>query len=153
MTHTNATQTTTTTPENLETMGFLIRALASGGHLEQIALVAHGIGYAADRMLAERIAAGFIGVGLIVTARDLAGPPPAPPAAWTTATQDATAEQEAPPAWSGRCSCYSGHNSSSGRCTARNVTDPTRTGHSAICESCRKHCPCGNGPRAATQTA
>lgn len=44
-----------------------------------------------------------------------------------------------PYAWSARCDCYNGHNSSSGRCQARNVTDPTRKpNEEAFCEYCRK---------------
>ena len=54
------------------------------------------------------------------------------------------------PAWSARCNCYDGHNSASGRCHARNVTDPTRhEGQAAICEACRAGCPAGSGDRKA----
>jgi hypothetical protein len=51
-------------------------------------------------------------------------------------------------AWSARCDCRNNHNSASGRCNARNITDPTRTqaDNFAACEDCRANCPCGNGP-------
>ena len=45
-------------------------------------------------------------------------------------------------AWSARCDCNNNHNSASGRCNTRNVTDPTRF-HAdgfAICERCRAFC-------------
>lgn len=46
-----------------------------------------------------------------------------------------------PRAKAARCECYNGHNSSSGRCNVRNVTDPThREGEPAICERCRREC-------------
>ena len=60
------------------------------------------------------------------------------------------------PAWSGRCCCYRGHNSSSGRCNVNGgVTDPTRfawaegptTPASAYCVYCRKECGHGDGTR------
>lgn len=54
-------------------------------------------------------------------------------------------------AWSARCDCYNGHNSSSGRCTCRNdnpandyrygVLDQThKPGEAAYCTYCREHC-------------
>lgn len=47
-----------------------------------------------------------------------------------------------PRKWAARCECYNGHASASGRCTARNVTDPTTTAsHDAVaCEECRAEC-------------
>lgn len=65
------------------------------------------------------------------------------------------------PAWSARCDCYYGHNSSSGRCNCRHsipsgstlgvsfgVEDPTRhEGEMAVCADCRKNCPAGAGDR------
>lgn len=63
------------------------------------------------------------------------------------------------PAWSARCDCYCGHNSSSGRCTARSsqnaegkyikgVLDPTHHEHQmAVCKDCRANCPCHKGDR------
>jgi hypothetical protein len=50
-------------------------------------------------------------------------------------------------AWSARCDCRNNHNSNSGRCNVRNVTDQTRTelDRFAACERCRRECPCGNG--------
>lgn len=53
-----------------------------------------------------------------------------------TSTQKPTS-----PAWSARCDCYNSHNSSSGRCNNRDVTDPTATeGQPAKCERCRREC-------------
>lgn len=55
------------------------------------------------------------------------------------------------PAWSARCCCYNDHGSNSGRCTRRGIdglTDPTRfEDQGAVCEQCRKECPCGYGRR------
>lgn len=61
-------------------------------------------------------------------------------------------------AWAARCDCRNDHASSSGRCNARDVTDPTRTkaDNFAACERCRANCPCGQGqqnPLAAEQEA
>lgn len=62
----------------------------------------------------------------------------------------ALAKLENKPAQSGRCDCYNGHHSHSGRCTNRQITDPTRyRGEVAICEHCREHCPAGCGSRKA----
>ena len=44
--------------------------------------------------------------------------------------------------WSARCDCRNGHNSSSGRCNNRDITDPTRKdGEGAFCANCRTTCP------------
>jgi len=44
-------------------------------------------------------------------------------------------------AWSARCDCYNDHNSCSGRCNVRDVTDPThKKGEVALCERCRREC-------------
>lgn len=49
-------------------------------------------------------------------------------------------------ATSARCDCRNNHSSSSGRCNARDVVDPTRpAGGFAACERCRANCPCGGG--------
>lgn len=41
--------------------------------------------------------------------------------------------------WVARCECYKGHNSSSGRCTARNVSDGvTQPGGAVFCPDCDK---------------
>lgn len=45
-------------------------------------------------------------------------------------------------AWSARCDCRNNHNSASGRCNTRDVTDHTRF-HAdgvAICDGCRAFC-------------
>jgi len=45
-------------------------------------------------------------------------------------------------AWSARCDCRNNHNSASGRCNTRDVTDHTRY-HAdgvAICDGCRASC-------------
>lgn len=45
--------------------------------------------------------------------------------------------------WSARCDCYNNHESSSGRCQSRNVTDPTarpETNDGVYCEECRAKC-------------
>lgn len=43
--------------------------------------------------------------------------------------------------WSARCQCYKGHNSASGRCNARNVTDAhAKPGEPVLCERCRFEC-------------
>ena len=45
------------------------------------------------------------------------------------------------PRWSARCDCRNGHGSASGRCNARDVTDPTaKPGGAVLCESCRRDC-------------
>lgn len=45
------------------------------------------------------------------------------------------------PQWSARCDCRNDHNSSSGRCNARDVTDPHAVpGGAVLCELCRLHC-------------
>lgn len=57
----------------------------------------------------------------------------------------APATAPAPGKWSARCDCYKGHNSASGRCNARDVTDPQAAGNDAVlCERCRRECR-GNG--------
>lgn len=48
---------------------------------------------------------------------------------------------EFPHQWAARCECYNGHNSSSGRCNARDVMDPNAAPGAAImCERCRETC-------------
>ncbi len=43
--------------------------------------------------------------------------------------------------WSARCECYSNHNSASGRCNTRNVTDPhAKKGERVLCSRCRSTC-------------
>jgi hypothetical protein len=44
--------------------------------------------------------------------------------------------------WSGRCDCRNGHNSSSGRCTRRDVVDLTATEHASAvrCAECKTSC-------------
>lgn len=56
--------------------------------------------------------------------------------------ESAKAAKDAGAAWSARCDCYSGHASASGRCTARDVTDPTQApGSKAVrCTDCRETC-------------
>lgn len=45
------------------------------------------------------------------------------------------------PEWSARCDCRNGHNSNSGRCNERDVTDPTSApGKVVFCSACRSKC-------------
>ena len=65
-----------------------------------------------------------------------------------------TAEHWQKAAWSARCDCRNNHNSASGRCNSRDVTDPTRFvgDEFAVCEGCRLHCPVGSGFRLRSNT-
>lgn len=50
------------------------------------------------------------------------------------------------PQWAARCECYKGHNSSSGRCNERNVTDDkAQPGHPVLCYWCRLNCTAQHG--------
>lgn len=42
--------------------------------------------------------------------------------------------------WSARCECYKMHNSASGRCNARDVTDHEAKGKPIVCERCKREC-------------
>lgn len=43
--------------------------------------------------------------------------------------------------WAARCDCYHAHQSSSGRCTQRDVTDPdAKVGAPVLCAQCKAEC-------------
>lgn len=66
---------------------------------------------------------------------------------WTPDCETCGKAHAAAPAapWAARCECYNSHNSSSGRCNARNVTDPhAAAGGPVLCKWCRESCV-GNG--------
>lgn len=56
-------------------------------------------------------------------------------------TENTNPKGAVPGVWAARCECYNDHNSASGRCNNRDVTDPqARPGEAVLCERCRKEC-------------
>ena len=57
------------------------------------------------------------------------------------AVLDCERAEQAAGQWSARCDCRRNHNSTSGRCNVRNVTDPhAKPGDAVLCERCRRDC-------------